>query len=153
VSGDCSLRSFRCAEDLSFSCCVHRVNLPRKQAVKCTVRAVEYTNLCGVLQIYLRICGKSDCSSDVLLNLACCCFYLGLYTEAKDAADMGESRNVLIVSLWFAVQLQYVLVLFSAPDCGLKRRLKFHLCYKVHDMSPLFFALVLCVCFTSRFSS
>ena len=56
--------------------------------------------------------GINDTDKMVYLNLAACCFFLGLYEESDKAAAKG-------------------------PDCKLKSRLLFHLSHKFNDEKRL----------------
>lgn len=53
-------------------------------------------------EIYLAISKRGPPSSDLLLNLGCCCFYLGMYTEAKEycsKVENGPLQNRLMFHL------------------------------------------------------
>lgn len=64
------------------------------------------------MQIYKHSYDQDNLIKNVAVNLACCYFYLGMYTESKE-------------------------VLTEAPASGLKTRLSFHLSHKLSDEEGL----------------
>eukprot|EP00055_Hartaetosiga_balthica_P002770 m.5214 g.5214 ORF g.5214 m.5214 type:complete len:557 (+) comp2360_c0_seq1:144-1814(+) len=64
------------------------------------------------LQMYKGIASKAESNDEVWLHLACCCFFLGMYEEAEQAAKKG-------------------------PKSSLQNRLLFHLSHKFGDEQRL----------------
>ena len=46
-------------------------------------------------QEYLQLSKAPDCHADIWINLACCYFFLGMYSEADDAAMKGTDSSVI----------------------------------------------------------
>ena len=81
-------------------------------------------------QEYQRLAEGESCHPDVWSNLACCCFMLGLYPEAKAAIQKGLSDPYLS----YCVSLSQ---LYPAPKNSLQNRLQFHLAHKVRERERL----------------
>nr|XP_002130244.1 intraflagellar transport protein 56-like [Ciona intestinalis] len=63
-------------------------------------------------EMYMNLCKQPGCDANMWLNFSCCCFYLGMYKEAEDAA-------------------------LKAPKSSLQNRLLFHLSHKFNDEKRL----------------
>lgn len=64
------------------------------------------------MTIYKNLYDQSSYEKNIAVNLACCYFYLGMYSESKET-------------------------LTEAPVSGLKTRLSFHLSHKLSDEEGL----------------
>lgn len=82
-----------------------------------------------LLQEYEALTKKTDCNPDVWVNLACTYFFLGMYTQAEQAALKGEmyvshGKNYLLTwTLKSVFQRKYLVLFFR----GIKDT--FELCF------------------------
>ncbi|VDK38552.1 unnamed protein product [Gongylonema pulchrum] len=65
----------------------------------CAFHAGEYRK---AMQVYERMLSQKNCAQEVFLYIACCAFYLGLCSEAREYAEKGV-KNALQNRLLFHV--------------------------------------------------